>query len=218
MSRFWQNQDYAKWQNMDKKYEMVIAKIAKTKKQDLNSLDAWYVNEFSSSLQSQQYMTQLQASKLMTWKLCKGKFRPRLQKFIDELSDSDVKDATTKGIACLKSGDTKAAFKHFTALKGVGPATASAIAAAYDGNYPFMGDEALEAVAAIIGKRVYTMPHYLEFKVLLEKKAAWLNEKSIGIKWDAQRVQRCLYTAAYADNSDEENEEAEQCVKKRKLK
>jgi hypothetical protein len=72
------------------------------------------------------------------------------------------------------------------------------VLAAYDESVPFMGDEALEAIASLIGPRKYTLPHYLSFHKALTKKAAWLADQD-GTKeseWTPQRVQLCLYAEA----------------------
>ncbi|KAG7375138.1 hypothetical protein PHYPSEUDO_003282, partial [Phytophthora pseudosyringae] len=59
----------------------------------------------------------------------------------------------------------------------VGPATASAVLAVYVASVPFMADEALEAIAGVIGPRKYTLPHFLSFAEQLRAKAEWLNEQ-----------------------------------------
>ena len=58
----------------------------------------------------------------------------------------------------------------FQVLTGVGPATASAVLAASDpARFPFMADEAMEAVPGF-GKRQYTLKHYLAFSKALARK------------------------------------------------
>lgn len=126
-------------------------------------------------------------------------------KFIQGLTPEEVKEASTEALKALRDGQLKAAVEALSALKGVGPATASAVLAAYDPDVPFMGDEALEAVAKIIGARKYTLPHYLSFVEQMKTKAVWLEQELSGDgaeegkkdSWTAQRVQLCLYAAAH---------------------
>ncbi|KAG1689797.1 hypothetical protein DVH05_002002 [Phytophthora capsici] len=151
-------------------------------------------------------MTQQELLKLMEWKLKKGKWRPQLMKFVSGLSNDEVKQASTEAFKKIKSGDLRAATDALCVLKGVGPATASAVLAAYDESVPFMADEALEAIADIIGPRKYTLPHFLSFTEQLRDKAKWLNDQRAAKDdekagdqdlWTAQRVQLCLYVDAH---------------------
>lgn len=75
--------------------------------------------------------------------------RPRLQKFIDNLEEADIISATTEAFsACESTAVNKFALQSAMKLKGVGPATASAILSVYQPQfYPFMSDEALNATA-----------------------------------------------------------------------
>ena len=110
----------------------------------------------------------------MQWKLSKGKFRPRLQAFVDDLAADDVKRVSTEAFKQLgKAGSVPsptaaaAALVTITQFKGVGPATGSAVLSLYCPHVPFMGDEALEAC---LPKREYTPG---AFKAYLGEARAW---------------------------------------------
>lgn len=66
--------------------------------------------------------------------------RPRLLNFVSSLTDEDVQAASQKAFAALP--DLKESIQQLSVLKGVGPATASAVLAAYAPSVaPFMSDE-----------------------------------------------------------------------------
>ncbi|XP_050893677.1 uncharacterized protein LOC127107601 [Lathyrus oleraceus] len=76
----------------------------------------------------------------MQWKLTRGKWRPRLLDFVSSIEDAVVKRASEKAFESLP--DVEKAISELSALKGVGPATASAVLAAFAPNLtPFMSDE-----------------------------------------------------------------------------
>lgn len=67
-------------------------------------------------------------------------FRPRLLDFVSGLDEALVKSASEKAFRSLP--DVSKAITELTVLKGVGPATASAVLAAYAPDIaPFMSDE-----------------------------------------------------------------------------
>lgn len=67
-------------------------------------------------------------------------FRPRLLEFVSSLDEAVVKSASQKSFQSLP--DISKAVSELTVLKGVGPATASAVLAAYAPDVaPFMSDE-----------------------------------------------------------------------------
>ena len=70
---------------------------------------------------SPMFMTNDELSLLMQWKLKRGKWRPRLQKFVDDLTADQVLKATTLAGEALEKGDFKDALKCCTALRGVRP-------------------------------------------------------------------------------------------------
>ncbi|ETN09140.1 hypothetical protein PPTG_11172 [Phytophthora nicotianae INRA-310] len=206
MTTLWSSSSEAAWVALWARYDEVLQAQNKS---DLATLDAWYLATFPPIVRArgpEPYVTQQELQHLMEWKLKKGKWRPQLMKFVSGLSESDVKQASLNAFKELKSGDLRAATDAVCVLKGVGPATASAVLAAYDENVPFMADEALEAIAGIIGPRKYTLPHFLSFAEQLRAKAKWLNEQRAANddekagnaeSWTAQRVQLCLYAEAH---------------------
>lgn len=75
---------------------------------------------------------------------------------------------------------------------GVGPATASAVLAAFDDSIPFQSDE---AVAASLGSKAkYSIEEHLELTQALRRKAKELS--SSGRRWTAKDVEACLYAEA----------------------
>ncbi|TYZ56894.1 hypothetical protein PybrP1_003619 [[Pythium] brassicae (nom. inval.)] len=205
-AKLWRSTSTADWHAAFASYDDALASL---QKDGLVALDDWMQNELPQTLRAREpapFLTQAELARLMRWKLTKGKWRPQLMKFIDGLSDVAVRAASTKAFAELKSDALMRAVQALSELKGVGPATASAVLAAYDNMAPFMADEALEAIAHVIGARKYTLGHYMAFAEQMAAKAAWLtaqaapspdDDGSSGA-WSAQRVQLCLYAAAHS--------------------
>uniref|UniRef100_A0AAV1TRJ2 HhH-GPD domain-containing protein n=1 Tax=Peronospora matthiolae TaxID=2874970 RepID=A0AAV1TRJ2_9STRA len=202
----WSSSSEAPWAALWPRYDAIVQSIPN---RELVDLDEWYLTSFPSIVRTREplpYVTAQELQRVMKWKLTKGKWRPQLLKFVSGLSNHEVVEASRDAFRQLKSGDLRAATEALCVLKGVGPATASAVLAAYDGSVPFMADEALEAIAGIIGPRKYTLPHFLRFAEELRAKAKWLNEDKAATKdenevkadtvWTSQRVQLCLYAEA----------------------
>lgn len=95
-------------------------------------------------------------SKVVQWKLKRGRWRPRLQAFADDTTQHEVVDASRQAYVALQTADIKQALAPLIFLKGCGPATASAILALADDSVPFMSDELLLAAQGE-GKRQYTV-------------------------------------------------------------
>ncbi|OQS02042.1 hypothetical protein THRCLA_21522 [Thraustotheca clavata] len=192
MSALWASMSAEDWNRVHGTCDSVVNGLA----EPLCSLEKWYQRELPGLLQEQGYITQAQLSKLMQWKLSKGKWRPRLQAFVDELKDSSVKEASKNGFDALKEGKIREAVAAISELKGVGPATASAVLAAYDSSIPFMGDEALNALSKDIGARQYTLPHCIRFIDAMTARA-----EALGSNWNAQAVQVTLWIEAQTSSS-----------------
>ncbi|KAI4316578.1 hypothetical protein L6164_024548 [Bauhinia variegata] len=170
------------------------SRIRSLNKPNLVSLDEFYCNELPSLIHQRNpnpYITTSELRKLMQWKLTRGKWRPRLLDFVSSLDEALVKSASEKAFQCLP--DISKAISELTVLKGVGPATASAILAAFAPHFaPFMSDEAM--VAALCNSKDYSLKQYLAFVNKLQTKAKELSSQ--GASFTPSDVERALWSCA----------------------
>jgi hypothetical protein len=150
-------------------------------------------------------MTKDQLVRLVDWKLTRGKWRPRLLDYAKSAEEGKVSDSSLRCFAILSKHqknnedctvDTlKASMDAIMQLKGVGPATASAILSAADDSVPFMSDEAL---STCLGSRDYTVTAAVRLMDVIQRKARALSRP--GNHVTARNVERCLFAAALKDN------------------
>jgi hypothetical protein len=162
----------------------------------INTLEHFYKNELSKSIQKNSYMTLNDLSKLMKYKLMRGKFRPSLQKKIDENNPEIVIRCTKDAIKLLNDGNWQAGLKVLIDnLSGVGIATASYIGAIVRPDLcPIMSDEVIKLIC---GKLDYTMKCYKSIQNVLFEKAVKLNShrnsKKDDIYWTPYLVGEILF-------------------------
>ncbi|XP_044980202.1 uncharacterized protein LOC123447649 [Hordeum vulgare subsp. vulgare] len=171
-------------------------RLAALDKPDLLDADSFYRHDLPLLLHRRDpdpYLAKPELVQLMQWKLSRGKWRPRLMDFVKSLDDKVVESASRKAFAALP--DLSKAITELTVLKGVGPATASAVLAAYAPDVaPFMSDEAM--VAALGNVKEYTLKQYLAFAEKLQDKA---EELSVGGEsFTPSDVERALWSSAIA--------------------
>ncbi|CAH9076956.1 unnamed protein product [Cuscuta epithymum] len=170
------------------------SRIEALDKPNLISLDSFYRNELPVLIRQRDhtpYIITSELTKLMQWKLTRGKWRPRLLDFVSSLDDEVVKSASQAAFHSLP--DVSKAVSELTVLKGVGPATASAVLAAYAPDVaPFMSDEAMDA--AIGNSKDYTLKQYLVFVDKLQAKAKELTAN--GVTFTPSDIERALWSSA----------------------
>ena len=120
--------DAEEWLRVLEKYDEALEMVAKSKKKmELIELDNFWRNEFSTTVleRSPPHLTLPELSKIMAWKLLRGKFRP-LQKMCDSNSPESVVSASTTALKTMQGtkADWKSAMKSLTTLRAIGEATA----------------------------------------------------------------------------------------------
>jgi len=149
------------------RYEEALAK----KSNKLPDLDNWFRKELTPMVHSRKsskegaYLTTEELVKLMKWKLTRGKFRPRLEQLAGSNSNELVKSTTREAFALLTDSTSiekaKESLLKLNSLKGIGPATSSAILSLFSpASLPFMSDEALKFAAGLNDKPKYTIKEW----------------------------------------------------------
>ncbi|GFS71799.1 uncharacterized protein NPIL_267761 [Nephila pilipes] len=198
----------AQWSYMFSKYkDAVKAKAARrTKKggpEELIRMDAWYQEELPKLIHSRKepYVTHEELVQLTKWKLMREKFRPNL---IDLVRINTEKAVTTHSKKAFKRLPNLAgAIAMLTCLKGVGPASASAIlAAAYPEQAPFMADECMLSTPGV-ETMDYTVAEYLNYTMELKKKSDHLNSLDSSQTWNPHQIELALWAHFVAGSLDQ---------------
>ncbi|RUS19640.1 hypothetical protein BC937DRAFT_87166 [Endogone sp. FLAS-F59071] len=193
------NADLHLWRTTLDAYDRALAAICTSKSsgQRLAELDKWYHETLPDLINSRKaeansvFMTRDEVVKVTEWKLKRGKFRPRLQSLVESNTDAMVRKITSDSFAKLPN--VKDSLRVIKDLKGVGPATASAILAAYSPLIPFMSDEAMEAIPGM-GKIAYVEKYYLKYLENVTAKCDELNSGQKDFVWTPRLVERTLWT------------------------
>ncbi len=185
MTGLWEADDVSVWYDSLYRYDAVIA--AQNVKQ-LVDLDQWYQRELPVMVASRAApsVSHAELVRVTEWKMARGVWRAPNLVLVKGNAPDDVLSVSAAALA--EAPHPTKPIAGLTTLAGVGPATASAVAAAYDATrYPFF-DELVAAQVPQLGKVAWTMGYYARYAVALRARAARLGEQ-----WSAAMVERALW-------------------------
>ncbi|KAJ1562648.1 hypothetical protein HK096_006261, partial [Nowakowskiella sp. JEL0078] len=146
--------------------------------------------------------------RLFSWKTTRVKSKGVMNKGkVVSNSASILENASKNSFQFLKHpeisspDDVKKAITELTKpLKGIGPATASAILASYSPTIPFMSDEAVLSLITKKGSTLHTLNNYLEYYSEVCHQVKKLNELDDEHNWCARDIEMALWTAMIDEN------------------
>lgn len=185
------------WEQIDARHGEMLKEKGGAKLVKLNK----FCDDLSQRLheESSPTISKDELLQLVEWKFAKGKPRYALNNLLKSNQPATVEKCATLAFSQSQEGNIRGAMDYLCELRGVGPATASALLSLHrDDLFAFMDDEVIECLYE--GKRGYTMKIYLD-----------VNEKctdiadTLGDDWTPRRVGRALWTAARASASGSED-------------
>jgi hypothetical protein len=184
----WSTSDPQAWQAILEQYPSVVAVQGVTR---LPALDRWYHEELPAEIAPRHptYVTLDELIRTTEWKMARGVWRQRNLLLVRSNPPAVV--AKASGAALAAAPDPLKPIRLLAELHGVGPATASAIAAAFaPAVYPFF-DELVANQIPGLGSVDFTLRYYARYAEALRQRAAQL-----GGDWTPAHAERALWANA----------------------
>ena len=199
-TRLWKSDDPAEWRKALDAYPDRLAALNDPK---LQELDAWFWGSLGDAIRARDpnRLTAPELVRVVEWKLARGKFRPNLVKFARAHTEATAGKATSEALKRFGSssnGDDRNENKNWLAaclaplcdLKGIGPATASAVLAAATPLIPMMSDELIAvALPNATASQMYSMQR---LQALVDKTR--LKANKVGMT--PREVERAIFAEA----------------------
>ena len=167
------------------RYDDVIARQDVAR---LPELDRWYREELPPAIAGREpaQLTHPELVRLTEWKMARGVWRAPNLVLVRGNAPASVIETSTAALAAIPHPTTPIA--RLATLAGVGPATASAVAAAASpAQYPFF-DELVAAQLPGLGTVAWTLGYYARYAAALRERAA-----ALGGDWTPVLVERALW-------------------------
>ena len=187
MTALWTSTSESRWRDALGSYRGVIERQGVAR---LPELDRWYRDELPDAIAKRRpgHATHAELVKLTEWKMARGVWRAPNLVLVKSNDAGRVKETTAAALAAAPhpTGPVAALAK----LDGVGPATASALAAAAEPTvYPFF-DELVAAQVPGLGAVKWTLGYYAQYADALRARA-----RSLGEDWTPAMVEQALWAA-----------------------
>ena len=184
----WRAPSTARWRDALARYADVVTAQGVAK---LAERDAWYRDELPQAIAARRkpHVTLAELVRVTEWKMARGVWRARNLVLVKGNDADAVVDASTRALAEIPNPTKPIA--TLAKLDGVGPATASAVAAAAaPETYPFF-DEIVAGQIPSLGPVAWTLGYYAKYAEALRGKAV-----ALGAGWTPVMVERAMWAAA----------------------
>jgi hypothetical protein len=181
----WPADDPSMWSDAHARYASVLAAQGVP---SLAAHDAWYHHELPALITSRAapHVTHAELARVTEWKMARGVWRARNLSLVRANPDASVEAVSREALALVPHPTRPIA--RLATLDGVGPATASAVLAAYaPAQYPFF-DELVAAQVPDLGPVAWTLGYYARYAEALRERAA-----ALGVGWTPAMVERALW-------------------------
>jgi hypothetical protein len=188
MPTLWGATDEGPWRRALERYDHVVDAQGVAR---LPELDRWFRHELPQVVASRTapHVTLPELVRLTEWKMARGVWRAPNLVLVRSNPGPQVISTSTAALAATPHPTTPIA--TMARLKGVGPATASAVASAFrPGVYPFF-DELVAAQVPGLGAVAWTLAYYARYAEAVRARAAQL-----GGGWTPVMVERALWSNA----------------------
>ncbi len=187
MSALWSATSEARWRDALTAYAGVIERQGVAR---LPALDRWYRDELPDAIAMRRprHATHADLVKLTEWKMARGVWRAPNLVLVKGNDAEQVKRISADALAT--SPHPTAPIAAIAKLAGVGPATASALAAAAEPTiYPFF-DELAAAQIPKLGAVKWTLAYYARYADAVRTRA-----RALGDEWTPVMVERALWAS-----------------------
>ena len=193
MTDLWTTGASAEWQRALERYSDIVARQGVDR---LPPLDDWYREVLPDAIatRTSMHVTHEELVRVTEWKMARGVWRARNLVLVRGNDPAAVVETSTAALA--KAPHPTAPIAALATLDGVGPATASAVAAAaVPDHYPFF-DELVAARIPGLGPVAWTLAYYARYAAALRDRAARL-----GSGWTPVMVERAVWASVGGKNA-----------------